>query len=165
MRLQKWAKSSHDRLVSLSRLWEGIPKLLTVHPLQPQISLLQASSLVSFLTLPSRPCLRKSWDSQKAKVTQQAALCWNPGCLSRLIFSAGARIQPGLTWVSLPNSFCTRVPWELTKKAFAGGVKNQYFSICLDTGGLVLAVQGESEWNKRIRGTDRFHGALRVFEN
>lgn len=165
MRLQKREKSGHDRLVSFSRLWEGIPKLPTVQPLQPPTSLLKAGSLVSFLTLPSRLSLRKSWDSQKAKAAQQAALCWNPGCLFRLIFPAGARIQPGLACFSLPDSFCTRVPWELTKKAFAGGVKNQYFSICLDMGGLVLAVWGESEWNKRIRGTDRFHGALRVFKN
>ena len=32
---------------------------------------------------------------------------------------------------------------EPTEKSFTGGVKNHYLSVCLNMGGLVLAVQGE----------------------
>ena len=34
---------------------------------------------------------------------------------------------------------------EPTKESFTGSVNNQYSSVCLNMGGLELAVQGESE--------------------
>lgn len=43
----------------------------------------------------------------------------------------------------------TCVLWELTEGSLAGGVKNQYLLMCLNMRGLVLAVQGESEYNKK----------------
>lgn len=170
MRLEKWAKSRHGFRVKDLFIFHNVEKRilnsLWFIYFNPKYLLLRSSSQIPFWTQ-TNLCLRRYRGFSKSSTVLDGGLLFAGIQLPLWAWFFSRRKDPAGTDLSQVAELIlhTYVLWELTKESLAGGVKNQYLSICLNMRGLVLAVHGESEYSRRIRGINRFHWALRVFKN